>query len=447
MKEAIEKKFKTAHSMWDLYVPFMELGVQLLKPMGRFGMIVKDTLGEVNYTKKLIEYIEKNYHLYQIDFFPTVDVFEDAAVKNKIAFVKKHKNTIPTKRILHHPTISDTIDLEYVEDSKKYVFKTAHVKISTKDTLPLGHICFTSYGLRLNSDKYDTQFKFKKEDLLSETKNSIHKRLYTEGKYLEDYVVQKELYVEWDTERCPDRLVRKTFPELYEPEKILMSRQKRVAAYSDSHHICDNTIIVGILAKDLSDIDNSNIRKYYNNLTLPREEIEKNSRGFLLKYILAIINSDLMKYFLKYNSGGKIDSYPDDWKKIPIKNISTTQQNKIVKKVNQLIDLSMNFHKKKNRFLDRISFELDIPKLPKILTKFYYCSPNEFLVTLEKESKKKLSLKEKDDWQDYFEDHKDEINKIMKEISELKEQINFEIYSIYDIPNNEIKIIEDDLKN
>ena len=106
--------------------------------------------------------------------------------------------------------------------------------------------------------------------------------------------MKKKLYVEWGTDRCPGRLVRATFPELYEPEKLLLARQKRIAAYSNEKLICDNTIIMAILAKDLSKIKNKNIKKYYKNINSDRKEIENTSTRFNLKYILAIINSCLL---------------------------------------------------------------------------------------------------------------------------------------------------------
>ena len=130
MKKGVENKFVTAYSMWDLYVPFIELGLKLLKKDGNFAMIVKDTLGEVNYTKELVKFIEKNYFLYQIDFFPGIEIFEKVGVENQIPFIKNIKKTSPTKRILHHPTITDIIQLDNVDGEEKYQAKIAEFSIN-----------------------------------------------------------------------------------------------------------------------------------------------------------------------------------------------------------------------------------------------------------------------------------------------------------------------------
>ena len=445
VKKCIEKNFVSAYSMWDLYVPFMELGLKLLKSEGHFAMIVKDTFGEVNYTRELIKIIEQNYFLYQIDFYPGIKIFENVGVENKIPFVKNTKTQGNTQRILHHPTISDVIHLDNVDDENKYLSKIAQFSINQENTCPLSDICFTSYGLRLNSDKNDSEFKFKKEDLISKNKSKIHNRVYTEGKYLEKFAITNELFVEWGTERCPKRLVRPTFPELYEPEKILMSRQKRIAAYSNQTHICDNTIIMGILAKDLEAVDNSNIKKYYKNLQTPRKKIEDNSKNFDLKYILAIINSNLIKYFLKYNSGGKIDSYPNDWKKIPIKKLAKIKQKQFVEISDRLIEFNAKFQSLRTKFLGRIQSEYNLEKIPKILNSFYEMDTKAFLFLLDKLSKKKISLKEKDEWEDYFEQYKLEIANTIDSLDQFEKELNIGIYKLYELNQDEIEIIECDI--
>jgi len=236
--------------------------------------------------------------------------------------------------------------------------ETSNFVFPEENTLPLSEICFVSYGLRLNSDKNDKKYKFKKKDLVSDVETPINNRLYTEGKHIDRYVVKRKLYVEWGTERCPKNLVRPTFPELYNPEKLLFARQKRIAAYSNEKLICDNTIIIAILAKDLRNIENTNIRKYYVNLNTDRKIIEDNSEHFNLKYIIAVINSNLIAHFIKFNNKGNIDFYPDDWKKIPIKNVSPNEQIPFINLVTQILAA-----KKQDPNADTSALEKEIDQL------------------------------------------------------------------------------------
>ena len=48
----------------------------------------------------------------------------------------------------------------------------------------------------------------------------------------------------------------------------------------------------------------------------------------------------MISYFLKFNSGGKIDTYSDDWKKIPIKMISLENQLPFIKLADKMLSLN-----------------------------------------------------------------------------------------------------------
>ena len=141
---------------------------------------------------------------------------------------------------------------------------------------------------------------FKKDDLLSEVKTRIHMRKFTEGKNLGRYQIKRTSWVEWNTERCPKLLVRPTFPELYLPNKLLLGRQTKVAAFDGEGYIVDNTVIVCIPYVRLKGVNNNNIKKYFSNIKKARNELEKLSQGLDLRFILGIINSRLIKYYINF---------------------------------------------------------------------------------------------------------------------------------------------------
>jgi len=385
-------KYETLYSMWDLYIVFVERGIKLLKQNGCFAMIIPDTIGEADYTSKIAELINKKYSLYQIDFFPDINVFEGVGVKNKIIFVKNTRDITKCKKILHDKSLDKIQLLGSINNRDSTVFKLKEqsINLEFKETIKLDRLCYVSYGARFNSDKSD-RIKFKKEDLISTKKDIIHNKLYVEGKFIGRYSINKELYVEWGTERCPKRLVRPTFPELYPPNKLLMSRQKRVATYSDKGHTCDNTIIVAIPYHELTGVDNRGISKYFKNIKIDRKDGEEKSKQFNLKYLLSIISSKLMGYFLESNSRSKIDSYPDDWKKIPIKEITSLEQDKFVNLVDRMLSLN-----------------------------------------------KKL--------QDIGDKKTAQTAKLETEIKETDQEIDELVYKLYDITEEEKKIIEESLK-
>jgi len=365
----IEKNFETPYKMWDLYIPFIEKGMKVLKIGGQFSMIIPDTIGIADYTKKLVEFLINRYSIYQIDFFPEIEVFAGVGVRSKIIFVKNSKDIKKCKQIIHENKIDNSIEFGTVNNDDANIFKISKFKINFNldKTIPLGKVYYVSYGARFNSDKDDPK-KFKKEDLIFKDKDKIHTHLYTEGKYLGRYHINKELFVEWGTDRCPKRLVRPTFPQLYPPQKILMSRQKGVSTISDDGQICDNTIIVGVPYLSLKGVENKSINKYLKNINLNRKEGEENSKNFDIKYILGILNSKLISYFLKTKMRGNIDIYPDDWKDVPVKIASEKQQQKIILLVNQMLELQKKYHDPKvignekerlKKQIDATDYEID----------------------------------------------------------------------------------------
>jgi hypothetical protein len=92
-------RFRSLYKMWDVYIPFVELGIGLLKNDGRFSMIIPDTIGVADYTEKVVDIILKEYTIYQIDFFPNIKVFVGVGIGNKIIFIKNSKHHTICKKI------------------------------------------------------------------------------------------------------------------------------------------------------------------------------------------------------------------------------------------------------------------------------------------------------------------------------------------------------------
>ncbi|SUB97327.1 hypothetical protein [Prevotella nigrescens] len=87
-----------------------------------------------------------------------------------------------------------------------------------------GDFCYISVGMVVNADEKKAKGEFRKDDLISETYDEIHSRKYIEAKDIDKYRVKRVRYLEWNTERCPDKLRRPTFRELYNRPKLLINR-------------------------------------------------------------------------------------------------------------------------------------------------------------------------------------------------------------------------------
>ncbi len=58
-----------------------------------------------------------------------------------------------------------------------------------------------------------------------------------------------------------------------------------------------------------------------------------------MKYLLGVMNSASARDFLRANRRSNIHLYPDDWKKLPIPDVSSDQQQPIVNLVEQILTL------------------------------------------------------------------------------------------------------------
>ena len=75
-----------------------------------------------------------------------------------------------------------------------------------------------------------------------------------------------------------------------------------------------------------------------------REELEATSRRFTVKYLLGVMNSGSARDFLRANRRSNIHLYPDDWKKLPIPDVSAEQQRPVVQVVDLILALQRYFH-------------------------------------------------------------------------------------------------------
>ncbi len=347
------KNYETLWEKWDLFVPFIERAYQLLKPSGISTMIVSDAFCHSKYAQKPQNWFLKNSRILRLDFCSNLQIFE-AAVHNLIYFFQKANGTNhqPERRV-HQAAFGqvellptdEQVNLTYraffPEDETSIIFACNHV--------PIDSICYVSYGLRPSSAP---QFeKFVTENLVSKFKTAIHSKRYVEGKHLNNWIIDEFMWLEWGTKRAPDQFYAKTFNELYEvSEKIIAKRSpgsQPVSVYDDGHIIFTPSSVGFVPWYLLSGVRNNSINKVARyrgekptRLDLPkREELEATSRRFNVKYLLGVMNSSTARDFLRANRRSNIHLYPDDWKKLPIPDVSPEQQAPIVALVDEILTL------------------------------------------------------------------------------------------------------------
>ncbi len=198
------------------------------------------------------------------------------------------------------------------------------------------------------------------------------------------------------------------------------------------------------------------IRETGNRITAfyTEESIQQNRSLYSIKiikdyfspfYLLSIINSSLIQFYYRSKFTANTDVFPKiriaQVKEIPIKEISKELQLPFIAKSDQMLELNKQLQEKKNRLLRRVKDNLEVEKISKKLESFYNYDFKTFVSELNKQ-KIQLSLVQQDEWEEYFESYKAEINNLQTQISQTDKEIDRMVYELYGLTEDEIKIVE-----
>ncbi|MCG2754198.1 MAG: Eco57I restriction-modification methylase domain-containing protein [Desulfobacteraceae bacterium] len=368
------KYYDTLWEKWDLMVPFFERGLKILRHGGGLIYISSDAITTSKYALKLQDWIIKNHFVKCIDYFENIKVF-DAGVTPVVIMLQnstKSKTTLKKIRTNSFENINIIeIDNEDNDHLRQKIFKKSFSELFYPNiqTERLGDICYISYGLRPNSDERYWQGEFSKKDVISDSKNGKYCKEYIEGKNIKAYQIEKIQYLEWGTDRVPEKLVRPTFPALYIGDKILRGRVTK-GTFDNTGIVCNDSIIVFKRFIDLQNVNERSISvsisknniegKGGNKSSLVeyrRAELEEISKNYSLKYILAIINSEYAMAFLNNFRRHRMKNYfyPDDFRNFPIPKIIKSDQEPFIRLADNILAI-----KKTNSSADTTALETEI---------------------------------------------------------------------------------------
>lgn len=364
------KKYASLYQKWDLYIPFIENGLILAAPKGIVTMIVPYPLTNQTYGKKLRELILKDYTLFELCDLNGTKIFDNATVSNCIPFIRKEVPTKDNETNISHIHENKQISHDFNKSASELMpdIKTAvwNVGKETRNANRhanmhvLGDFCYISVGMVLNADEKTAKGEFTKEDLISLTQDDIHCREYIEAKDIEKYAVNRVRYLEYNTKRCPNKLRRPTFRELYERNKLMFNRLGKMQVYYDENHfLTSDAMFCCLLWCDLHGVNNKSIAasvKRYSKLQ--RDEMEQLSKDVDLRFLLGIMNSRYADVLLTNLRGGDYHIYPEHIRNIPIPIASKEEQLPIIKLANSILTA-----KRENPSVDTIEQEREIDKI------------------------------------------------------------------------------------
>jgi tRNA1(Val) A37 N6-methylase TrmN6 len=452
-------RYKTLKGKWDLYIPFVELSINLIKTKGYSSLIIPDAYCHAEYSTKSLEIYKNNNFLTRIDYYPNIEVFANVGVKSVIVNFEKNKENLKFTTRIHN------LDLTYVENvSNKYPksFRLDHTESlieKVKNSVKINEVLYISKGIVGNSCEKKYKGEFKVGDLLSVNKIKEYSKLYYEGKNINKWSLDAERWIEYNTERSPKKWSRKGFSEFFEANKIVVMRSpgNTPRAFLDKQQGIFNESAIGFVRwYDLKGVENKSISKSYKD-NKERIQFENLSETLTLDYLIAVMNSKLIKYELNADRRSNIHIYPDDWRKIKIVLRDNQKQAPFIKLVEKIREDTSNLNLSIDKFTTYLQSKFSIEKLTKKLQNWnelefgdFIKEVNKSIKTTNKERVKNglepinvLSKLDEMDWMEVFETKKEEANKLKAEIDKTDKEIDQMVYELYELTEEEIKIVEE----
>lgn len=185
-----------------------------------------------------------------------------------------------------------------------------------------------SYGLRANHKDGSAR---KKDIVFSEP--GVGRKPYFEGKDVRYWGVNQSGYIQYE----PEKMYNPMFEELFSEPKLVGSRvfadlSKLRFGFDREGMICSHTAIVVLPWASLEGASHSSVRK-----GMSTEIVEK-SKSFDIRYIQAILNSLVTKFYFSETMWDRINFYPNQMKAVPVPAASTEAQASLADLATDLYD-------------------------------------------------------------------------------------------------------------
>ena len=432
-KNYIYDNYNSVEYQIDTYVVFIEKALDLLKIGGKLSFIVPSTWLNMHYFTKIRELIISKTKLEKVILFK-YQVFEDVTAETCIFVCSKNLYNINQVQIAYFDNTAQINNVNYNLISQKYWFENVkngfnifynQEKINIinkifKSSVKLGYVVDIKNGIKpyLVGKGHPKQTR---EDLKNRIydaniqKERDYKLYITGGNIKKFYIIKPVTWIKYGV-------------NLAEPRETLDFTASKIVIRQTSDKI-------------IAAIDNNG----YYNLNNVHNLIPKNQNKINLNYLTAFLNSKLIDFIYKFlvPEAGRVFAEVKcvNLAKLPVPNVQQERQKSLARKAEQIMELNKQFYYGINSALELIKSEYQPRRISKNLKKFYTLGVHSFLDELKKQ-KVTLSLYKKEELISWYKEKADKLNKLQEEINTLNEIIDREVYKLYGLNDDEIKIIE-----
>ena len=436
----LKKNYETAKGTVDLYIYFFEKGLNILNKNGILSFITPNRFLSASYGKALREYIIEKCQIVSLIDYSDKSVFPDASTYPVISFLRpnsKLKYYVLTGKF---DELTKQLISNEVSSTKLNILDDYILGFLLNDKLPIVEkIINKSISLK-NVGKINATSTASEADEYSKIING------TSGYKLINTGTIDPYFTNWGFSNLTDKGIKYKTPYFSkETETISRNRHK---LYSSPKIIISK---IGLKCEAFYDKNGEYASINTNCLHSFNDE-------FVPEYILCWLNSKLYNYLFECffdglrMSGGYLLYSAPNLKNTYIKEVSKENQHPFVEKASKMLNLNKQLQEKKNNFLNRAKDNLGaiaptmghVPlqiKISKKLETFYNYDFKTFVAELKKQ-KVKLSLTQQVEWEEFFIPYKTEINQLQDEINKTDKEIDKMVYKLYELTDDEIKIIE-----
>jgi hypothetical protein len=364
--------FTTRHQKWDLYVPFVQQYYRLLSDdnEARACLVTIESLATAPYAEKLRGMLANECTIRALFFLEGLGLFEDASWQDNIVFCFSRgappDECTVERRVVRSRAGDDSLifeSLDLMEQAERIFNKREKITLDLKKTVRFDEICYVTVGMVLNSDDeikdgaivdvdatYDPKLfgeeliedrgangkrvrhkAFGRDDLVSEIADRIHTRRHVGSRDVLRGGIGHTSWLEYGPHtRCPSRVRRPTFPELYDRTKIMFGTFTGVAVDDGSlgdFLTTSDSVRLAIRWELLEGVERRALTEGRNDLKKEKRYDPTLSRDFSEWYLCALTLSKPIQEWLRTNNRSmKEHVYPDDIKAIPVKRISVAAQ-------------------------------------------------------------------------------------------------------------------------
>lgn len=404
--------FEVSSYKIDLYHLFFEKGIILSKNNAYISFITPNTYLVNKYNLKLREFILKNTQIKEIINYKNI-VFEDANVDVSTIILKKINSSNESIKILLSSKNENKIILEknqndWLKDSERIFNLKKEFPINFSNCISLKEIAKTYFGIQA----FD-----KKSSISSKKENEKYLPIIDGADVFRYQIARYNQYFNF----IDNNIKSGGDYKVYEKERIVVRQigKTPIIGYCEANILTSNTI--------------------YNIFSTTDE--------FDLKYLFSLLNSKLLKKYWEYKYNDNKNLFPkikgyqlDD---LPLVNISLEKQQPFIEKADKMLSLNKELQDLSQKFQRMLLRKFDLEKLSTKLQEWYLLDFSDFIKEL-KRLKVKLSLSQESEWEEYFLEEKSKAIAIDSEIKATDKEIDSMVYKLYDLTDEEIKIIEEE---